>query len=51
MFGPTKTVLNTDGLITTNERTYGGVLKLMTNNEKKTERLEMKVKLLRKYLV
>jgi len=44
-------VLNTDGLIITNEQTYGGVLKLMTNNEKKTERLEIKVKLLRKYLV
>jgi len=50
-FSPTKTVLNTDGLIITNEQTYGGVLKLMTNNEKKTERLEIKVKLLRKYLV
>jgi len=51
VFSPTKTVINTDGLITTNEQTYGGVLKLTTNKEKKTEGLEMKVKLLRKYLV
>ena len=33
VFSPTKTVLNTDGLITTNEQTYEEVLELMTKKK------------------
>jgi len=40
-------VLNIEVVITTNE----GVLKLMMNKEKKTEGLEVTIKLLGKYLV
>jgi len=49
-----KTVLNTDNvIIKTSRRRHmgGGCWKLMTNKEKKTEGLEMTVKLLEKYLV
>jgi len=34
VLSPTKTVLNTNGLITTNKQTHGGVLKLMTKKRK-----------------
>jgi len=47
---PVKPVLNTQVVITTNEQS-GECKKITTNKEKKTEGLDMMIKLLGKYLV